>query len=185
MFGCKGIVCILALQILFIFKLVPEVCHICQFWNCCQFSEYSVSKRLLRETGVRSMQNELHGSYTCVWYLGSKKRGKRCRSCMWQFWSFFRKKFALYLPINKTCAVMKRQQHQFPIVRNVLHAGFGNISSPHQAVRNRSFTFQMVMPSRYCIAPPGRCKECLKMRSYPNLKRLGSGIFFTVRMTSS
>lgn len=27
---------------------------------------------------------------------------------------------------------MKRQQHQFPIVRNVLHAGFGNISSPHQ-----------------------------------------------------
>lgn len=66
MSGCKGIACILALQLLNIFKLVPEVCHMCQSWNCCQFSEYSVSKRLLHKTAVRSMENELHVSYTCI-----------------------------------------------------------------------------------------------------------------------
>jgi len=66
MFGCKGFVCILPLQILSIFKLVPEVCHIRQSWNCCQFSEYSESEWLLNETAVRSVKNELHVSYTCV-----------------------------------------------------------------------------------------------------------------------
>jgi len=83
--------------------------------------------------------------------------------------------------------MMKRQQHQFPLVGNVLHAGFGNIISPHRmkSVRNPSITCQIVMPSCYCITPPGRCKESLKTWSYPNIKRLGSGMFFTVCMTSS
>lgn len=55
-FGCKGTVCILAVQTM---ELMPEVCHILQFWNCCQVSEYSMSKRSLRETAVRSILNEL------------------------------------------------------------------------------------------------------------------------------
>lgn len=52
-------------------------------------------------------------------------------------------------------------------------------------LRNSSVTFQMVMPPRDCIAPPGPCKEYSTMRSYPGLKRLRSDIFFTVRMTPS
>lgn len=122
---------------------------------------------------VLLQQNELHVSCNCIWYSGSKKRGKRCSSRMWHFWSVFsEEKIASYFPINKTHMVMERQQRQFPLVGKVLHAGFGNIMSPprKKTVGNLTVTSQTVMPSHYCVAPPGYGKECLKMRSYPNLK---------------
>lgn len=181
--GCKGTVCILALQILIIFKLVPEVCHIHQFGIAASFLS-TVCPDDYCKSAVRNMKVMLVSDIQTP-RKGERNVGLLCDNFDQSHQKKKKKSFVLAHKLN-TCCIVVKTQHQFPLVGNVLHTGFGNIISPHgkNTVRQPSITFQMVTPSCYCIALPGCCKECLTMWSYPNLTRLGSGIFVAVCMTS-
>lgn len=84
LFGCKGTLCVPALQILIIPKLVPEVCHIDQFGIAASFLS-TVCPDDNYKSAVRSMQVMLVSDIQTL-------RAKKCRSFMSQFYQSHQKK---------------------------------------------------------------------------------------------